>query len=146
MDDGHPIGDRGGYGPGNKRDFGACIERCPEGILKAGDGGFPRVDFTPGECTFCGECTLDCEANLFRPPAEQHLPAWGYKARINPDACLAEQGVHCRSCEDYCEPRAIRFSPVAGGVPQPALETESCTGCGSCVAHCPTQAIAVGEI
>jgi ferredoxin-type protein NapF len=125
---------------------GACIERCPEQILQAGDGGFPHIDFSRGECTFCGECTGNCEAGLFVPRADQRMPAWPYKAQINFATCLTGEGVHCRSCEDYCEPRAIRFPPVAGGVPQPVLKTESCTGCGSCVAHCPPQAIAVGEI
>lgn len=123
---------------------GACIERCPEQIIEAGDGGFPRIDFTGGECTFCGECTLDCEAHLFLPRAQQRLPAWAYTARIDPGACLTWQGVHCRSCEDYCEPRAISFPPQAGAVPQPVLDSNACTGCGACVAHCPPRAVTVG--
>lgn len=124
---------------------GACIESCPEHIIEAGDAGFPRIDFNRGECSFCGECTSDCEAHLFIPRSEQQLPAWRYRARVNAEDCLTTQGVHCRSCEDYCEPRAIRFPPRAGGTPQPLLDTESCTGCGACVAPCPTRAIAMGE-
>ena len=123
---------------------GACTERCPEQIVRPGDGGFPEIDFSRGECTFCGECTLDCEAQLFLSRADQQIPAWTYTARIDPDTCLASQGVHCRSCEDYCEPQAIRFPARAGGVPQPVLETATCTGCGACVAPCPPRAIAVG--
>jgi ferredoxin len=32
---------------------GACVDACPESILRRGSGGFPTVDFTASACTFC---------------------------------------------------------------------------------------------
>ena len=119
---------------------GRCVERCPENILVVGDGGFPSVDFSWGECTFCRECTGDCEAKLFNPDADS-LP-WTYTAFVA-ESCLAHAGVMCRSCEDSCEVRAIRFPLAAGKVPAPRIDTEACTGCGACVAPCPQQSISL---
>lgn len=121
---------------------GHCLAACPEGIISAGDGGFPRLDFGLGECTFCGECTLDCEAHLFhQDPASEPLP-WRHKATVS-DACLTHFGVMCRSCEDACEPRALRFPLTAGAVPTPVIDSQICNGCGACVRPCPEQAISM---
>lgn len=55
--------------------------------------------------------------------------------------CLPRQGVVCRSCGEACEPAAILFRPAAGGVAQPFLQVERCTGCGECRAVCPVDAL-----
>jgi ferredoxin-type protein NapF len=121
-----------------------CIELCPEGILVAGDGGFPRVEFSRGECTFCGDCTRQCEAELFdQTLANEHL-GWTHKAVVS-ERCLTNFGVMCRSCEDACEPRAIRFSLAVGTVPQPTIDTQACTGCGACIRPCPETAISMAS-
>ncbi len=64
----------------------------------------------------------------------------GPLARVGP-ACLAARRVECRVCGEACEASAIRFAPRAGGVALPIVDTGRCTGCGDCVARCPTQAI-----
>ena len=119
---------------------GECITRCPEQVLVAGDGGFPEASFSWGECTFCGDCTKHCEKHLFNPDSEA-LP-WSYVAFVA-ESCLSYRGIMCRSCEDACEPRAIRFPLVVGAVPVPIINNDACTGCGACVAPCPEQAISV---
>lgn len=121
---------------------GKCMELCPEHILCAGDGGFPLVEFGLGGCTFCGECTTACEANLFIENRDSEIPAWAHKASVG-DNCLTNLGVMCRSCEDACEPRAIRFPLAAGVVPGPVIDDGLCTGCGACVRPCPEQAISI---
>jgi len=119
-----------------------CIEQCPQGILVAGDGGFPRVDFSRGECTFCGDCTRHCEADLFsHSPTDTH-PGWNHKAGIG-ERCLTKFGVMCRSCEDACEPQAIRFILMVGKMPQPDIDIHACTGCGACISPCPETAISM---
>jgi len=121
---------------------GDCLGACPTGIIGTGRGGFPLVSFASGECTFCGKCVEVCKpAALVR--TEDAAP-WGLKARIG-DACLAHQGVVCRSCGDRCAPRAIRFRIAPGGVARPELDAGTCTGCGACVAVCPAAAIAMFE-
>lgn len=117
-----------------------CLKVCPTQILVVGDGGYPTVDFSLGECTFCGDCVTRCQPKaLLRQPEQA---AWPCKAAIGED-CLPRQGVECRVCGDFCEVRAIRFTPRLGGSPLPEVDTEKCTGCGACVAPCPVTAISV---
>lgn len=119
---------------------GACVERCPEHIIVRGDGGFAEVDFARGACTFCGACADACPEPVFR--RDRDTPPWSAKARIG-ESCLASAGVFCQSCADCCEPRAIRFAPRMGSVPNPVVSLDSCTGCGACVTACPAAAITV---
>lgn len=118
---------------------GDCLAACPEGIIVQGDGGFPTLNFQHGECTFCGACVDACNEPLFLP--REQTP-WQLVARIG-EGCLAFGQVFCQSCQDSCEPRAIRFSPAPRGIPVPTLIVADCTGCGACVAACPAQAIRV---
>jgi ferredoxin-type protein NapF len=119
---------------------GDCLRACPQRILVAGDGGFPTVDFARGECTFCGACATACQPSaLVRHDGQ---PAWPYRALLGA-ACLALHGSECRVCGDFCDARAIRFAPRIGGSPLPAIDKDSCTGCGACVAPCPTAAISI---
>ncbi len=117
-----------------------CITACPTHILVAGDGGYPTVNFHEGECTFCGDCVASCQPQALLRAEEQQ--AWPYRAVISAD-CLPHQGVECRVCGDFCDARAIRFPPRLGGSPLPDVDGSRCTGCGACVAPCPTAAIAI---
>jgi ferredoxin-type protein NapF len=118
-----------------------CLKACPTRILVIGDGGYPTVDFSAGECTFCSDCVTSCQPKaLLRQPEQA---AWPYKAAIGED-CLPRQGVECRTCGDFCDVHAIRFTPRLGGSPLPEIDGEICTGCGACVAPCPVAAITVG--
>ncbi|MBM7457252.1 ferredoxin-type protein NapF [Oceanisphaera litoralis] len=118
---------------------GECIKQCPIHIIRPSDGGFPRVDFELGECTFCYLCAEACPEPLFMPKTE---PAWHARAVIE-EGCLAQQNIDCRSCGDCCEPFAIRFKLAVGAVAQPQIDMAACTGCGACVAVCPTSAISI---
>lgn len=115
----------------------ACVRNCETGVLIVGSGGFPEVNFQRAECTFCGLCAQACAEPLFRPLAET---PWRQHAVFG-TACLAHQGVECRSCQDSCEPQAIRFRPRLGKMAPPMLDVAACNGCGACVAGCPTGAV-----
>lgn len=67
---------------------------------------------------------------------------WTIRASIG-EHCLALQRVECRICGDQCTVGAIKFQPRVGGVAQPVVDNARCTGCGACVAPCPTRAIGV---
>ena len=114
-----------------------CLRVCPEKIVVEGSGGFPTIDFSAGECTFCGLCVETCADDAlvsgFQAPWHQHATAG--------PSCLARSGVVCRSCEEACEPRAIHFK--LGPVALPEIDDEACTGCGACVSICPVRAIEV---
>ncbi|MBI4740472.1 MAG: ferredoxin-type protein NapF [Betaproteobacteria bacterium] len=119
---------------------GDCVTRCPTHIVANRDGGYPGIDFGEGECTFCGECAGACTAGaLIRRDGQ--IP-WAVCASIG-EHCLALQRVECRVCGEQCEAGAISFRPQAGGVAWPLVENARCTGCGACVASCPTRAVSV---
>ena len=117
---------------------GACQRACPAAIVVAGAGGYPEVDFTRGECSFCGECAAACQPRaLLRADGR---PAWQLALTLG-DGCIARQGVECRVCGESCGEGAIRFVPRIGGAALPLVAPERCTGCGACVAPCPAAAI-----
>ena len=120
---------------------GDCIEACPTHILEKGRGGFPVVDFSHGECLFCGDRVGVCIPRALQKSSTK-IP-WSFKASIDADTCIAFHGVECRSCIDPCEPRAIRMRPRVGGVTLPDINLSACTGCGACFAPCPVQALRI---
>ncbi len=121
---------------------GKCIETCETKIIQSGSGGFPFVDFSIDECTFCYQCAKACPEQLF---LEQSAPPWNAKASVS-DTCLTKHNVECRSCGDMCDTMAIQFKMAIGKTAQISLDEEKCTGCGACVASCPTTSIQVVEI
>ena len=119
---------------------GDCIAACPESILASGDGGYPEVRFSVRGCTECGACVEACAPVALR--RQPGLLPWNWKPQFS-DACLARRKVECRICGEICDHGAIRFRPELGGIAQPSLDPERCTGCGACVSPCPTQAISL---
>lgn len=117
---------------------GDCVRGCPELILRAGDGGYPIVSFDERGCTECAVCADTCAAGALR--REPDTKPWTWRPLIG-DSCLAKRKVECRVCGESCEHGAIRFRPALGAVSQPHVDDEICTGCGACLAPCPTHAI-----
>lgn len=120
---------------------GKCISQCDTQIIVQGDGGFPTIDFTLDECTFCYRCADACPEPIFNPKDEE---PWSAKAKIS-QACLATKNVECRTCGEACDSMAIKFTLSLGQVAQPSITTNDCTGCGACVSVCPTTAITVSN-
>ena len=119
---------------------GDCLTTCPEHILlRESPNGYPIVDFKLGECTFCKKCVDVCPTTAL--DKLQALP-WSAKGNIQ-GTCLTKQAVICTTCAEQCELDAIRFKPQIGKVAQPDIDVDVCTGCGACVATCPSQAIGV---
>jgi len=118
---------------------GDCIKKCPTGIIKAGRGKYPLIDFKRGECLFCADCVDVCQTGALQRDA--HSPAWSIRASIDSERCLAYKSVECRSCFDPCEQRAIEMRYRVGAVATPVLNTSLCNGCGACYSPCPADAI-----
>lgn len=124
----------------------ACIQACEHEmqILVRGAGGLPEVDFSRGrgECSFCQACVQACDAGVFRDVQER---PWTHQVSIQAH-CLTQQRIACRSCEDSCSTRAIRFRPQLGGIATPQLTESLCNGCGACLNTCPSAAITLTSI
>ena len=60
--------------------------------------------------------------------------------------CLALTATACRSCEDICLPRAVRFRPQPGGHYHPVISEETCTGCGDCLPVCPVGTLTLATL
>lgn len=118
---------------------GACAAACPEGIIFAGNGGYPEVSFQTGECTFCGDCVGARPAPVF--DLSQESP-WFQVARIA-DTCFARMGIVCQSCRDACLTGAIIFTATRGRPSRPHVNADACTECGACVSHYPAGAVTV---
>lgn len=121
---------------------GDCLKSCEEKIIVKGDGGFPQIDFTKGECSFCQKCIDVCDQALFVDERQESKTAWQINIEIK-NNCLAMNQVVCQSCQDSCETEAISFKYLQSTVPQPQIELDKCNGCGACVAICPQTAIAI---
>ncbi|MCW9033288.1 MAG: ferredoxin-type protein NapF [Rhodospirillales bacterium] len=125
---------------------GKCIKACPKGIIGRGSGGFPEIDFSKGECTFCYDCIDACKSGALKKATYKKeitdQPPWTYKAVIG-DGCLSASGVTCRVCGDICDSRAIKFRLAIGGKAFPELTLTDCNGCGACVVPCPTKTISI---
>lgn len=119
---------------------GDCIRGCPEGILVAGRGGLPQIDFSLGGCSFCGHCAEACRDGAFR--RREDGDPWSLKARIG-EHCVERQGIACRLCESWCDEAAIRFRPLPGGKSEARVDSDLCSGCGACVKSCPSSAIEI---
>ena len=120
----------------------ACIEACPESIIFRGDGGFPEVNLTRGECVFCTDCVKACKADAFQTGILNEENAWDLSVEILP-ACLSLNAIVCRICGENCDTQAISFRLQVGGISTPQIAQDKCTGCGACLFSCPNNSIAI---
>lgn len=122
---------------------GDCARACPEQIIRPGSGRFPEIDFNQGECTFCAECVDACKSGALLRSVND--APWRLAPEIN-QRCLAHNRTVCRACGERCEPEAITFRLVYGGIATPRIDEQACTGCGACQNTCPVNAIMIRPV
>lgn len=116
-----------------------CIANCPTKVLVTDARGLPRVDYSQGECTFCGDCARSCETGALDREHTGNVP-WTWVAALG-DSCLGERGVMCFVCREHCPTGAVRFLRGSVAAASPLIDTARCTGCGACIGPCPVTAI-----
>ncbi|MCU7835318.1 MAG: ferredoxin-type protein NapF [gamma proteobacterium symbiont of Taylorina sp.] len=134
-----------------------CIEACFDELIIKGRGGYPEIDFNKGGCDFCEDCLNVCETSALKKipdkqnddaeaDFESYLPPWQLKATINLTQCLSMNATICRSCGESCDDEAIKFNLKLGGIAEPVLDSQQCSGCGACFSVCPIQVIKINSI
>ncbi len=119
---------------------GPCADVCPQDIIRFYPADHTKarqayLDFANAGCTFCQSCVDVCPASalLSTPPTALGI------AKISHDQCLGWTGTMCISCRYCCPRHAIQWNRDN----TPVIDLDTCTGCGSCVAICPTQALSI---
>ncbi|MGR3616270.1 MAG: 4Fe-4S dicluster domain-containing protein [Paracoccaceae bacterium] len=56
---------------------------------------------------------------------------------------MLNAGIGCQVCTDSCPERALLFDLSVRPVGAIRVQAENCTGCGGCVASCPSNAISI---
>ena len=95
-----------------------CISVCETNIITRDSNGYPKVDFSKGECTFCNKCNEVCEKPLFHQNKESN--PWPATISLL-DKCLAKNQVFCQSHQGLCyfqQLNAIVLQKVANGLDQ----------------------------
>jgi ferredoxin-type protein NapF len=120
-----------------------CVEACTMDVIRLhpsthGLAGVPYLDFHATGCTFCGACRAACPLTAATGTGQEPTPVIG-RVHLDRMACLAWNGVICMACMGRCEARALAPDRQR----RVRVDTARCTGCGHCVAACPTSALRV---
>jgi ferredoxin-type protein NapF len=115
----------------------ACETSCEEKIIVIRSDGTPILNFTKSGCTFCEECAKVCEFGVLDLEKSQSEEFINAKFIIDPNSCVAHNGVICFSCKEPCIEDAILFN----GLFNPVIDTDRCNGCGFCFGKCPSLSI-----
>ena len=110
-----------------------CVGECEEKIIKRDALGIPFLDFSVNGCSDCQKCLEACTPNVLNNP-QRFIEA---KARISTMSCMSHHETICFSCKEPCLDNAIVFE----GMFRPIIIPDKCTGCGYCIAVCPSAAI-----
>lgn len=114
-----------------------CVASCEQEIILIRADKTPMLNFTKTGCTFCEDCAVACPGTVLSLDHQDTAEVINASFRISTQDCVAHHGVICFSCKEPCIDNAILFN----GMFNPVIDESKCTGCGYCLARCPTQAI-----
>ena len=129
-----------------------CVSECPNHVLRPSTDLLhimqPVMDFDRGYCRpECTRCSDVCPAGAIKPldEVEKSSIQIGH-AVVSPDHCISALGeAECGNCARHCPAQAIEMVPsdpdddLSPSVP--AVNEETCIGCGACEYLCPVRPI-----
>lgn len=129
---------------------GLCVEDCPYDILHLASWADPAPAGTPfftarqEPCRMCPDipCAGACPTGALDPGLTDIRDAdMGVAVLVGHETCLNYKGMTCSICWRVCPIRdeAIYIKPVQTGNQKlliPTVDSEKCTGCGTCEKHC----------
>jgi MauM/NapG family ferredoxin protein len=122
---------------------GRCIEVCPYRSLRPAaalrGAGTPFIEARREPCWLCMRCPPACPSGALARVREPRDVRMG-RARIDPGACYAFQGVLCRTCLDACP---LHGEAIRQDVELRPVVTDRCVGCGICERLCPASGSAI---
>ncbi|MCI8441858.1 MAG: RnfABCDGE type electron transport complex subunit B [Provencibacterium sp.] len=116
--------------------YGDCVRVCQYDAIHVVNGVAVVDD---KKCTGCGMCAKECPDQLIQiVPAHAKVyvgcrstDKGAYTRKLCKNGCIG-----CMKCQKTCQHGAIKVEHNLAYV-----DPELCTGCGECIAVCPTQAI-----
>jgi len=130
---------------------GLCVKNCPYDILKLANWDDPAPAGTPfftareDPCRMCPDipCVNACPTGALDPLLTNIREAdMGLAVLVDHETCLNYKGMVCAICVRVCPIRgeAISLKLARGEHGQPlqipVVDSEKCTGCGTCEKHC----------
>jgi ferredoxin-type protein NapG len=138
---------------------GQCSAACPYGTLRIATVDEPRPTGTPYfeprevPCYMCPEvpCARACPTGALDRELKIEDAEMGLAVLLDQETCLAFQGLRCELCYRACPVMgraiAIEYRPQERTGKHaffiPVVNSEACTGCGSCERVCPTEVAAI---
>ena len=128
---------------------GDCLDVCPaHAIFNAPPGaglaaGTPVIEPVAQPCVACPEmkCAVVCPTDALIPPDN----LWeGYRMaelELEPERCIAFQGIECGVCARACPLGEKALALDAEG--RPVIKREGCVGCGVCVRACTSTPVSL---
>lgn len=124
---------------------GDCATACPYGTIfifdenQGNSAGTPVLFVEERPCRQCRDyaCAAACDTGALCMPGGKQPRLGG--ARIVQSRCLPFKGPECGACRGMC-PGAAALQLTTG---RPRIDPDLCTGCGMCIAACPTSPPAI---
>lgn len=116
--------------------YGDCARVCDSDAIEIVNG---VAVINPAKCTACTRCVKECPNNLIslRTIEERVQVVCSSKDNGKTTKAACKNGcIACRICEKKCPEGAITVNDNHASV-----DGKKCTGCGICIAACPTKCI-----
>lgn len=126
-----------------------CVTSCPNNVLRPSTDlkslMQPTLSFEQGYCRpECTRCSQVCPSGAIKPITREEKTAIhvGHAVWVKDNCVVLTDGVSCGNCARHCPTGAIKmveYDGPQGKVMVPAVDENTCIGCGACEYLCPAR-------